>query len=258
MRWFHVIFWKKAVANFCKFLSVKFIAKNFRQISNTIFVHKNSFLGLNFVQVHLTQMHLIRSNSSRLDIMDVGRRHYNDDSSFIKWCGIEKEDASRISRTFSTCFCTYLAVLLWVHFHEKKKCNQCNFWQKRGAFSSPFFCVLATTTCFLISFQWKKFRVPAKDASYFSRKFQTTFLLNCKFVLFYHKLLESTTLATPKMRYPDKEKYSWCIVFCGWGMSFWISLCTKRRKPRRYPTSDNISLLWLFRPHLDMAQTVVT
>ena len=167
---------------------------------------------------------------------------------------------TRISRTFSTCFCTYLAVLLWVHFHEKK-CNQCNFWQKRGAFSSPFFCVLATTTCFLISFQWKKFRVPAKDASYFSRKFQTTFLLNCKFVLIpflSQILLESTTLATLKIRYADKEKYSWCIVFCGWGMSFWISLCTKRRKPRRYPTSDNISLLWLFRPHLDMAQTVVT
>ena len=93
----------------------------------------------------------------------------------------DRKKRTRISRTFSTCFCTYLTVLLWVHFHEKK-CNRCNFWQKRGAFSSPF-CVLATTTCFLISFQWKKFRVPAKDASYFSRKFQNTFLLNCKFVL---------------------------------------------------------------------------
>lgn len=148
MRWFHVIFWKKAVANFCKFLSVKFIAKNFRQISNTIFVHKNSFLGLNFVQVHLTQMHLIRSNSSRLDIMDMRRRHYNDDSSFIKWCGIEKEDASRISRTFSTCFCTYLAVLLWVHFHEKKNATNATFGKKEALFLPPSFVFLRRPPAF--------------------------------------------------------------------------------------------------------------
>ena len=114
---------------------MKFIAKNFRQISNTIFVHKNSFLGLNFVQVHLTQMHLIRSNSSRLDIMDVGRRHYNDDSSFIKWCGIEKRGrashALLVLALISQSFCEFIST---------KKMQPMQLLAKKRRFFFPLLC----------------------------------------------------------------------------------------------------------------------